>query len=156
MKTIEEELSFLYKQRDDLNNTILSLEKKLESMSSFKFILQDKVYIPLRFLSQELLQELKQLATFDNPQIKILQQLRRPIYNTPKKIISYELMDNTLILPRGLMRDLILLLNNYGLEYKIIDKRVAVKEKFPKIKFTLRDAQQKVVDHLEKKISQYL
>jgi len=151
MKEIEVELSLLYKQRDDLNNKILSLEKKLESMISFEFILQDKIYIPLRFLSKELLQELKQLATFDNPQIKILQQLRRPIYNTPKKIISYELIDNTLILPRGLMRDLILLLNNYGLEYKIIDKRVEIKEKFPKVKFSLRDTQQKVVSHLEKK-----
>lgn len=151
MKKLEEELALLYEQRNLINKKIFALEKEIESMKSFEFILKDKIYIPLQFLSQDLLKELKKLATFDNPQIKILQQLRRPIYNTPKKIISFELIDNTLILPRGLMRDIILLLNRYGLEYKIIDKRVETKEEFLPIKFDLREEQQKVVMQLEKK-----
>jgi superfamily II DNA or RNA helicase len=151
MENIYEELQSLYKERDLIESKIKKLERKIESSKSFELILADKIYIPMRFLSRDLLKELQELAVFDNPQIKTLQQLRKPIYNTPKKIIGFELINHTLILPRGLMRDVILLLNAHNLKYKLVDNRFTQTESFPSIQFTLRDKQQEVIDSLVKK-----
>ncbi|HFU74832.1 MAG TPA: DEAD/DEAH box helicase [Arcobacter sp.] len=151
MEKVLEELRLLYKERDAIEYKIKKLEKKVESSSSFELKLSDKIYIPIRFLSTEIIKELKELAIFDNPQIKILQQLRRPIYNTPKKIISFELINNILILPRGLMKDVIILLKKNNIDYKLVDNRFTKKESFPTIKFELRPKQQVVIDTLVKK-----
>lgn len=151
MQNIHKELEQLYKQKNEIDYKIKKLEKELESNSFFELILSDKIYIKTKFLSQQLLKDLQSLAIFDNPQIKLLQQLRKPTYNIPKKIIGFELINNTLILPRGLMKDVILLLNSYMIKYKLIDNRFSKVESFPNIKFTLRDEQRNVINQLVKK-----
>ena len=151
MEKIYDELNALYIERDTIESRIKILEKEIESNKLFELILSDKIYIPIKFLSRDLLKELQDLAIFDNPQIKILQQLRKPIYNTPKKIIAFELINFTLILPRGLMRNVILLLNAHKIQYKLVDNRFVHSTIFPTIKFTLRDEQQVVINSLVKK-----
>ena len=151
MDSLKEELDKLYKQREALNRKIILLEKKIQSLGAFEFILKDAIYINTTNLASELINKLKDLATFDNPQIKILQQLRKPTYNIPKKIQSFEFKNNQLILPRGLMRDVVLTLNSFNIKYKIIDKRLVINEEFPKVVYSLRKEQQIAVDKIDKK-----
>ena len=151
MKNLQEELNLLYQQKKQLENKIASLEKQIQNNSSFEFILKDAIYINLSLLSTELINELKALATFDNPQIEVLQSLRKPTYNIPRKIYSFKLSNQQLILPRGLMRDVILLLNSYNIAYKLKDERVVKKHKFPLVSYTLRDEQSKACEAINKK-----
>ena len=102
-------------------------------------------------LSTSIIDELKAFAVFDNPQIAILQSLRKPIYNIPKKIYSFEFTNNILKLPRGLMREVILLLNDYNIKYKMIDNRLLINNKFQNITYKLRDEQIKACEFISKK-----
>jgi superfamily II DNA or RNA helicase len=151
MENLKEELDSLYKQRKALDHQIYLLEKKIQSLGNFEFVLKDSIYINTTNLATEVVNELKELATFDNPQIKTLQQLRKPTYNIPKKIKSFEFKNNQLVLPRGLMRDVILTLNSYNIKYKMIDNRLMIEEKFPKVIYTLRDDQNEAIEQIEKK-----
>lgn len=151
MEAIKKELENLYKQQKEIANKIKHLEEKIEKNSIFSFILKDSIYIPIKNLSTPLINELKNLAIFPNPQIKILQNLRKPIYNIPTKIFAFELKENILKLPRGLMRDVIIALNNAKIKYQIKDERYEKKEKFPALKFTLRDEQKVSIEAIKKK-----
>ena len=151
MEDLQLQLKKLYLQKKEIEQKIFLLEKQIELNSDFSFELSSNIKINLQGLSSILIEDLKELASFDNPQIQILQNLRKPIYNTPKKIYSFEIDTNHLFLPRGLMRDVIYLLNNYNIKYKMIDKRVTIKHQFPKIKFTLRDEQLQACQNISKK-----
>ncbi|MCK5293966.1 MAG: DEAD/DEAH box helicase [Arcobacteraceae bacterium] len=151
MKNIQAELEILYLEKKAIEQKISLLEKQIELNSEFRFELSCVITIDIIKLSSELVLKLKELATFDNPQIQILQSLRKPIYNIPKKIYSFNVDNNILTLPRGLMRDVIYLLNDYNIKYKMIDNRMIIEEKFPKILFNLRDEQQIACDNITKK-----
>ncbi len=129
------------------------LEKQLEQDNFNNFILKDAIYINTTKLSSVLISELKQLATFDNPQINILLSLRKPIYNTPKLILGYEedKQNSSLVLPRGLMRGVIQLFKKYNIQSNYEDKRFYKEEIFKNVLFTLREEQLKAVDAIIKK-----
>ena len=91
------------------------------------------------------------MSVFENPQIAILQSLRKPIYNIPKKIYSFELHGDQLKLPRGLMRDVISLLGSYQIRYKIEDRRLIQQESFPRVRYVLKEEQQKGFEQMIKK-----
>lgn len=151
METLKSELTKLYLMKDEIEKNIKSLESKLEKMVSFSFVLKDSIYISMTNLSASLITELKSLAIFPNPQIKILQNLRKPIYNTPKNILNFEIADNILKLPRGLMRDVISVLHSYNIKYHIKDERTLNKFIFPHLKYTLRDDQVISIEAIRKK-----
>ncbi len=151
MELIQKELNNLYKQKNELENKIKYLEEKLERNSTFSFVLKDSIYIPTKNLSTSLLNELKNLAVFPNPQIKTLQNLRKPIYGIPTKIFGFEIHENILKLPRGLMRDVIKTLSGANIQYHIKDERFEKKEEFPTLKFTLRDEQKVSIEAIKKK-----
>ncbi len=151
METIKNELTKLYKEKQEIELKIKLLENNLEKLSIFSFVLKDSIYIPIQNLSTTILNELKNLAIFPNPQIKILQALRKPIYNTPKNIYNFELANNILKLPRGLMRDVILLLNKGQIKYEIKDERFFKSEIFKPVKYTLRDEQDISIEAIQKK-----
>jgi superfamily II DNA or RNA helicase len=151
MEILKKELEELYKEKLKIENKIKHLEEKIEKNSVFSFVLKDSIYIPTKNLSTPLINELKNLAIFPNPQIKILQNLRKPIYNIPTKIFAFELKENILKLPRGLMRDLITTLNNVKIKYQIKDERFEKKEEFPTLKFNLRDEQKTSIEVIKKK-----
>ncbi len=151
MEAIKEELEALYKQKKELDAKIKYLEEKIERGSAFSFTLKDSISIPTKNLSNSLINELKNLAIFPNPQIKILQNLRKPIYGIPTKIFGFELKENILKLPRGLMRDVIKTLSNAQIKYQIKDERFEQKEEYPALKYKLRDEQNICIEAIKKK-----
>jgi superfamily II DNA or RNA helicase len=151
MENLQKQLNELKIQKTLIDTKIKSLELQIQSNSDFSFILKDKIYLNTSLLSSYIINELEELASFENPQIQILQALRKPLYNTPKIIKSYEYEDDTIVLPRGLMRDVIVILNANQIKYKILDERVVINESFNDIKFTLRDEQIECCEAIAKK-----
>jgi superfamily II DNA or RNA helicase len=147
------ELKQLYLKRDELNKQIASIELEIENSSLGIIVLKDAIYIDTTNLSSDTISQLRDSATFDNPQIKILLSLRKPLYNTPKKIQSFtqDRKTNTLILPRGLMRTVIEIFRHNNISTNFQDKRFVKKVNFPDIVFKLRKEQQKAINEIEKK-----
>ncbi len=150
LKNQNDEKSF----NDSILNEEIFNEKILKQIifPDFKIsiILYDTLYISTKDLSKSLLNALKDLATFANPQIKTLQALRKPIFNIPKYIKSYEEDENYLKLPRGLLYKLEdLFLKNY-VSYSIKSKQYFKKEKFPSIVYTLKDEQNDAIKEISK------
>jgi superfamily II DNA or RNA helicase len=153
MPTIDKQLEELYISRDSIALQIQKLENQKQQSKKNYIILKDSIYIDFSFLSQELIKKLEALATFDNPQVRALQALRKPLYNIPQKIYSFtkDIKKKELILPRGLMRGVIELFQEYNLDTTYVDERVYQKAKFNKISYTLRDEQQTAIEKIKKK-----
>ena len=148
---IDRELEELYRKKTQIEKQIELLEaKKQQEFKSF-ITLKDQIYINTTQLSTTLINQLKNLATFDNPQVQILKSLRKPLYNTPMKIKSFEYKNNQLTLPRGLMRSVIILLKKYNLNTTFYDKRFIKKESFPTLIYNLREDQLKAIEQIVKK-----
>ncbi|MEA2049962.1 MAG: DEAD/DEAH box helicase family protein, partial [Campylobacterota bacterium] len=145
------ELNKLYKQKKRILDDISKLEQELQEQSKTFISLKESISINTTFLSSNLIDDLKELATFPNPQIQILENLRKPIYNTPRTITSYIEEKNILDLPRGLMRGVIELFKRYNLDASFEDNRFIQKEIFKKIKYNVRDQQQNSIDAILKK-----
>jgi len=148
---INSQLQELYKQKKEIEQAIEKLELEKQNSTQSYIVLKDAIYINSTNLSTKLIEQLKQLATFENPQIQTLKNLRKPLYNTPRYINGWEEQNNLLILPRGLMRGVIELFKSYGLNTVFEDKRFVQKEQFLKVKYSLRDEQQKACDAIVKK-----
>ena len=149
--TKEEELEELYSQKKALQQQIDKLERDIQANIKSFISLKDAIYINKFLLSKELLDKLKALASFENPQVKILQNLRKPLYNIPRVIKTFQETKKELILPRGLMRDVIGQFKQYNLNTTFIDNRFEKKIKFKKIKFTSRDEQNIALEYILKK-----
>ncbi len=132
------------------SNTLCVFDDIVYPVNKLKIYINDALYISTKDLSKSLLNLLKSYATFDNPQIKILLSLRRPLYNTPKKIQSYEEQNNFLKLPRGLWQKVKELFENSNVKYELVDKRVYEKREFSKILYTLRQEQIEAINSLKK------
>lgn len=151
MENIDKELKTLYEQKKELEKQIEFLENKKQKSIKSHIVLSDAISIESSHLSKKLITSLEQLATFENPQIKILQALRKPLYNTPRYLKSYENKNGKLILPRGLMRAVIELFAQHNLDTTYIDNRFYKKVDFPKITYQLRLEQQKAIEQISKK-----
>ncbi len=116
---------------------------------SVKLFLHDGVYISTTHLSKSLLNLLKSYACFDNPQVKLLLSLRKPLYNIPKVIKSYEEQEDFLKLPRGLLAQVLDLFKSNHVEYTLEDKRLFMPKVFPKIVFTLREEQEEAIRKIQ-------
>jgi superfamily II DNA or RNA helicase len=90
-------------------------------------------------LSKSFLNLLKSYACFDNPQVKVLIGLRKPLYNIPKIIKSFHEEEGYLKLPRGLWETVETLLKSNRLLYGVEDKRKYNQHFFPKVVFRLRE-----------------
>ena len=134
--------------------TSVNVEKSLKKIDfpvqNIEMILEDNIYIPTANLSKSLISKLKSFATFENPQIKVLLSLRKPLYNTPKYIKSYEENETYLILPRGLKSILIDFFNSNGALFSFIDKRVLNKIETRKVTFNLRPEQNDAINEIKK------
>jgi superfamily II DNA or RNA helicase len=125
--------------------------KKIEfPLNSINMILLDFLYIPTAVLSKSLINKLKSFASFENPQIKILLSLRKPLYNTPKLIQGFEEDSNHLMLPRGLKHIVCNFFNSNGVKYDIEDKRYFEKLETKKVQFTLRPEQSEAIKEINK------
>jgi len=168
LNVYEDQWSFLSNIKKITKSVILNIAKsneqrKLQNWESKKqssveypnfslnITIFDYVYISSKNLSKTFLNELKNLAVFDNPQIKTLLALRKPLYNTPKQIKNYEEDEEYLKLPRGVLGFVLKILKQNAVSYSIDDKRVSIKEEFPLIKYELRDEQILAISKVLKK-----
>ncbi|MCT7578300.1 DEAD/DEAH box helicase [Aliarcobacter butzleri] len=125
--------------------------KRIEfPLEKIEIILEDYIYIPTLNLSKSLISKLKSFATFENPQIKVLLSLRKPLFNTPKYIRSFEENENFLMLPRGLKETLIDFFNVNAVSYSFVDKRVLNKIQTKTVTFNLRPEQNEAIKEIKK------
>ena len=91
---------------------------------SVELTVANRVYIRTDVLPSILLNQLKRLAAFQNPEFYRRQSLRLSTSLTPRVICCSEIMDGYLSLPRGCLNDVVCVLNEYGIKVEIKDKRV--------------------------------
>ena len=118
--------------------------------NSIDIVLDSGINFPIQSLSKSFISKLKSFASFENPQIKLLLSLRKPLYNTPKYLKGYEESSEFLTLPRGLKEKLFEYLNYNLVKYKIIDNRVFKKIETKIILFTLRAEQEDAIKEILK------
>ncbi|AYJ79565.1 helicase [Aliarcobacter cryaerophilus ATCC 43158] len=118
--------------------------------NSIDIVLDSGINFPIQSLSKSFISKLKSFASFENPQIKLLLSLRKPLYNTPKYLKGYEESSEFLTLPRGLKEKLFEYLNYNLVKYKIIDNRVFEKIATNEILFTLRAEQEDAIKEILK------
>jgi superfamily II DNA or RNA helicase len=135
-------------------STQISHEKEFKKidfpLDNIEMLLHDSIYIPTMNLSKSLINKLKSFAIFENPQIKILLSLRKPLYNTPKHIKSFEEDETYLILPRGLKEKIIGFFNENAVKFSFIDNRYFQEIETKKVTFTLRPEQSDAIKAIKK------
>ncbi len=130
------------------NETVL--EEVLFPEQKLKLFIHEFLYIPLEFLSTSLINKLKSYACFDNPQVKTLLALRKPLYNIPRIIRNYEEDNIYLKLPRGLITKVQELFNTNDVCYEIIDKKFFKQGNFTKVTYSLRKEQEEAIEAISK------
>jgi len=105
-------------------------KKSIQTVMSFSdypssvFIVKaDMLYIEKEGLSQKLMNEIKRLGAFPNPEFYKAQAMRLPTYNKPRIISLSEETDQYLCLPRGCEKELNILFKKGNTEIDLIDKR---------------------------------
>jgi superfamily II DNA or RNA helicase len=117
-------------------------------LDKIEMVLYDFLYIPTTSLSKSLINKLKSFASFDNPQIKILLGLRKPLFNTPRLIQSFEEDETHLMLPRGLQNKVCDFFNSNATSFSIDDKRYFNACDTKKVKFKLRPEQDDAINQI--------
>ena len=82
----------------------------------------DKIYIPLKAVSAKVLNYLKRIASFKNPEFYSKQALRLSTYSTPRIISCFDITDDYLAMPRGCKDAILSFLNENGVKYNIVDE----------------------------------
>ena len=106
------------------------------------------LYIPLNQLSSKVLNHLKRIASFQNPEFYSKQALRLSTYQTPRIISCADIDDEYLALPRGCEDAVITLLREKDVPYRIEDKSNHDKPISVQFNGVLRNNQQEAVNVL--------
>ena len=77
---------------------VLSVEEYPESL---EIVYSNMLYVPTKDLSAGLINKIKRLAAFKNPDFYRSQAMRLPIYNKPRIVCTAEIFDEYIALPRG-------------------------------------------------------
>jgi len=112
---------------------------------SVELTVANRVYIKTDSLPSVLLNQLKRLAAFQNPEFYRRQSLRLSTSLTPRVICCSEITDGYLSLPRGCLGDICCVLNEYGLKTNIKDERIIGKAKSLRFHGTLTKEQKAAV-----------
>jgi len=96
---------------------------------SVELTIANKVYIKTDILPSVLMNQLKRLAAFQNPEFYRRQSLRLSTSLTPRVICCSEITDGYLSLPRGCLDDICCVLSEYGIKTNIKDERITGKAK---------------------------
>jgi superfamily II DNA or RNA helicase len=92
---------------------------------NIELVVANKIYLKTDILPSVLLNQLKRLAAFQNPEFYHRQSLRLSTSFTPRVICCSEIMDGYLSLPRGCLDDTVCVLSEYGIKTEIKDERIA-------------------------------
>ena len=95
---------------------------KSDFYSEIEITKADKIYIPLRAVSAKVLNHLKRIASFKNPEFYSKQALRLSTYSTPRIISCFDITDDYLAMPRGCEDAILSFLNENGAKYNIVDE----------------------------------
>jgi hypothetical protein len=106
------------------------------------------LYIPLSQLSSKVLNHLRRIASFRNPEFYSKQALRLSTYQTPRIISCADIDDEYLAIPRGCEETFITLIKEKGVPYRIEDKTNQGKSISVHFNGILRDHQQEAVNVL--------
>jgi len=151
IKKTKKEQVYKYSFFTESKNIETNQEKIEFPKHKLDLILNNSLYIPTYNLSKSFLSKLKSFASFENPQIKLLLSLRKPLYNTPKYIKSFDENENYLILPRGLINKVITFLNQFDIKFSIKDERIYKQISTKKLLFNLRPEQEDAIKEILKK-----
>lgn len=88
-----------------------------------RMVLHDALYLERTDLPTSLLNLLKRMASFYNPEFFIRQKQRLSTYKTPRIVSSFELNERYIVLPRGLLEKLIQFFDKHQVTVQIEDKR---------------------------------
>ena len=110
--------------------------------------MSNMLYIPLNRLSSKVLNHLKRIASFRNPEFYSKQALRLSTYQTPRIISCADINDKYLALPRGCEDAVTTLLKEKGVLYRIEDKTNHGKQISVLFNGVLKDNQQEAVNVL--------
>jgi superfamily II DNA or RNA helicase len=105
-------------------------------------VLANRIYIKTHGVAPALLNQMKHLAAFQNSEFYKKQKMRFSTHATPRVICCAEITDGYLSLPRGCLEDMRVLLKEYGIQFKIEDKRFAGQAIDCNFKGSLNDAQE--------------
>lgn len=111
-------------------------------------VLAQKIFVEKKSIPSELLNRIKRLAAFQNPEFYKKQKMRLSTHNTPRVIACFEELPEYVTLPRGCRDALGTLLNELGITLHLDDKRQAGVVTSFEFHGTLSDVQQQAVDKL--------
>ena len=95
---------------------------KADFHSILEIIKADKIYIPLKSVSAKVLNHLKRIAAFKNPEFYSKQALRLSTYSVPRIISCFDISDEYLAMPRGCEDAILSFLNDNNVKYCITDE----------------------------------
>jgi len=111
-------------------------------------VLAQRIFIEKKGLPSSLLNRIKRLAAFQNPEFYKKQKMRLSTHSTPRVIACFEELPKHVALPRGCLDALHTLLAEYGIGLTIDDKRQRGAPTALTFQGTLTDVQQQTVDEL--------
>ncbi len=111
-------------------------------------VLAQKLFVDKAGLPSPLINQMKRLAAFQNPEFYKKQSMRLSTATTPRVIACAEDLPQFVALPRGCQTELEALLRNYGVSLKIEDQRVGGERLRLQFQGTLTGVQQAAADTL--------
>ncbi len=137
----------------DTSSSLMPWEIKKEKLivpKSVTMVLHDAIYIEKTVLSKTLLNLLKRMASFYNPEFFMRQKQRLSTFNTPRIVSTYDLNERYIILPRGLYGKLLDFFKKHQVDIAIEDKRLNIKIPAQKLYLKLRYEQNKALEEILK------
>lgn len=119
---------------DDLSNLTTSSEAKpwnvpvAQNVSAADFkgrveiVKADKIYVPLASVSAKVVNHLKRIAAFKNPEFYQKQGMRMSTYGILRVISCSDISDEYIGLPRGCEEAVVKLLTQFDVRYSLVDK----------------------------------
>lgn len=118
---------------------IKDLPEKIE------LVIANRVYIKIDAITSVLLNQIKQLAAFQNPEFYKRQNMHLSTFLTPRVICCSEILGGYLSLPRGCFEEVCFIADEYGIKLDIKDERVMGKKSKFKFHGTLTKEQNSAV-----------
>jgi len=111
-------------------------------------VLAQKLFVDKAGLPSPLINQIKRLAAFQNPEFYKKQSMRLSTATTPRVIACAEDLPQFVALPRGCQNELEALLRDYGVSVKVEDQRVGGQRLQLQFQGTLTSVQQAAADTL--------
>lgn len=121
---------------------------KSDFPGEMRVVRSNMLYIPMKGLSPKVLNHLKRIASFRNPEFYAKQGMRLSTYNIPRVITCAEVLDEYIALPRGCEDALITLFQDNVVSYSFQDESEQGTPISVRFRGTLREEQQETVKAL--------